>query len=577
MEDGASDDTSESGFDLFDRWLAHHDEKAAEGDRAVPAPPPVAAPATQPVDDPALEAEAESDPEPEADAAPASRQPEVDPLFDESFPTDDSEEEPEFALLIETETPAEISSQLRSNEVGRSILDALAAPSATRITSDPVTPDNFEPVIIPSARKRAETRRSRLTGRRKDVDPVPVDVPIATAPVPDLAAVQELVQAERAAREQADEDRVAQAQAAAQQQAEAEQAAAEQAERAAQQQAAAEQAAAEQAEAERAERAAQQQAEAERVAAQQQAEAEQAERAAQQQAEAEQAEAERAAAERAAAEQAEAEQAAAEQAEARATAEAQRDAPEEALSSAESAQETDPRVDHVDAGREVFAAFEAAKVAAPEPTKRRRPAARPKPEAPPAEKSPPAVPVEREKRPVSAAEPAETQAVAAPVSAAREPAPDPQPEAPMAVGRSTNVDFAPKTGTRRLVGILLLISVAATAVAGYVAYNDRTTFNQGVAGTLGLLTLVVWAVRAGSTVPRLSVRSGQLEIRAGDGRFVFDLASRYTPIEVVGRPGERGWKVLFLRRSMAPYVVDASMVDAEEFMRVLRQHRPEHD
>jgi hypothetical protein len=82
-------------------------------------------------------------------------------------------------------------------------------------------------------------------------------------------------------------------------------------------------------------------------------------------------------------------------------------------------------------------------------------------------------------------------------------------------------------------------------------------------------------VRAGAPTTRLSVKSGQLEILGGGGRYVFDLASHYTPIEVVGKPGARGWKVLFLRRSMTPYVVDASMVDPEHFMRVLREYRPE--
>ena len=44
--------------------------------------------------------------------------------------------------------------------------------------------------------------------------------------------------------------------------------------------------------------------------------------------------------------------------------------------------------------------------------------------------------------------------------------------------------------------------------------------------------------------------------------------------EVVGRPRDRDWKVLFLRRGMDPFVIDASMVDPEHFMKVLRQHRP---
>jgi hypothetical protein len=71
------------------------------------------------------------------------------------------------------------------------------------------------------------------------------------------------------------------------------------------------------------------------------------------------------------------------------------------------------------------------------------------------------------------------------------------------------------------------------------------------------------------------VHAGQLEVVQGGGRFVFELASGYTPIEVVGAPGDRNWKVLFVRRNMDPFVIDSSMVDPQEFMEVLRRYRPE--
>lgn len=138
-----------------------------------------------------------------------------------------------------------------------------------------------------------------------------------------------------------------------------------------------------------------------------------------------------------------------------------------------------------------------------------------------------------------------------------------------------HVVFKPRTGARRLVGLLLLASLAATAYAGYEAYDVRTTNTIAVAATLGALSLVLWALRAGSSAPRLSVTSGQLEVLGSAGRFVFDLDSPYTPIEVVGTAGKRGWRVLFLRRGMSPFVIDSSMVDPTEFMSVLRRHRPE--
>jgi hypothetical protein len=147
--------------------------------------------------------------------------------------------------------------------------------------------------------------------------------------------------------------------------------------------------------------------------------------------------------------------------------------------------------------------------------------------------------------------------------------------APPPPGPSTNVDFAPRTRASRVVGMLLLIALVGAAVAAYAVYRNRTTLTIGLAATLGLLVMIIWAVRAGSPPPRLSVHAGQLEVIQAGGRFVFDLSGTYTPIEVVGRPGDRGWKVLFLRRNMDPFVIDSSMVDPHEFMKVLRRFRPE--
>ena len=143
------------------------------------------------------------------------------------------------------------------------------------------------------------------------------------------------------------------------------------------------------------------------------------------------------------------------------------------------------------------------------------------------------------------------------------------------MGPSTDVAFAPRARAHAMLGWLLLLAVAVAAVAAYAAYRDPTTLTVGLAGTLGLLLLVLWAVRASSPVAHLSVHAGQLEVIQGGGRFVFELNGSFTPIEVVGTPGDRDWKVLFLRRNMDPFVVDSSMVDPQAFMDVLRRYRPE--
>jgi hypothetical protein len=117
--------------------------------------------------------------------------------------------------------------------------------------------------------------------------------------------------------------------------------------------------------------------------------------------------------------------------------------------------------------------------------------------------------------------------------------------------------------------------LAATVAAAAWAWQDRSYLSYGIAGTAAALTLIVWATRASASAARLTLHGSELEIMRGGSRSLFDLAQSYTPIEVQGRPGERRWRVLFLRRGMSAYVVDASMVDPHEFMKVLRYFRPE--
>ena len=64
------------------------------------------------------------------------------------------------------------------------------------------------------------------------------------------------------------------------------------------------------------------------------------------------------------------------------------------------------------------------------------------------------------------------------------------------------------------------------------------------------------------------------ELEAGK-HYTWDLRSPYLPIEVVGEPGRRSWEVRLGRPLGKPYVVDSSVVDPREFMRVLRHYRRE--
>ena len=135
--------------------------------------------------------------------------------------------------------------------------------------------------------------------------------------------------------------------------------------------------------------------------------------------------------------------------------------------------------------------------------------------------------------------------------------------------------FAAKRTSRRLLTIALLIGLVASAYFVRAAVEVKDTPSIGLAAIVVLATVMVWAIRGGASVTTLEVHQGQLQVIQQGGRFIFDLSSQYTRFEVHGEPGHRGWKVLFPRRGMAPFTVDASMVDPDDFMRVLRFFRPQ--
>ncbi|MBS45204.1 MAG: hypothetical protein CMH83_18945 [Nocardioides sp.] len=141
-------------------------------------------------------------------------------------------------------------------------------------------------------------------------------------------------------------------------------------------------------------------------------------------------------------------------------------------------------------------------------------------------------------------------------------------------GRTTDVEFAPKVLARRVVGLLLLVALVATAACGYLVSLESNVLSIGLLASSGVVVLVLYAARAGSTPMVLAIRSGQLEVRHGKDRDVFDLTSRYTRIEVVGRPGRPGWRVVLGRFGRAPLVIDRSVVDPKAFSDALRRYRP---
>lgn len=151
----------------------------------------------------------------------------------------------------------------------------------------------------------------------------------------------------------------------------------------------------------------------------------------------------------------------------------------------------------------------------------------------------------------------------------------PEHEEELIASRSTNAVFEPRKTGRRVVTAAFAVVAILLAAAAYAAYQERSPASYGLAALMGGLAIVVWGVRASTTLTELAVIRGQLEM-IRDGRFeVIDLASPYTPVYVEGTPGRRDWRVLIERHDEPLLVLDRSVVDPVLFTRVLERIRPD--
>ena len=88
--------------------------------------------------------------------------------------------------------------------------------------------------------------------------------------------------------------------------------------------------------------------------------------------------------------------------------------------------------------------------------------------------------------------------------------------------------------------------------------------------------LLLYALRVIGNTRKVDLDDhGVLKVVIGDFSSTFDLTSPSTQLEQVGTPGQRGWKVQILRRSMAPVEIDGKSVDPRTFVEALRQWRPD--
>lgn|GEM_PF-2215719 len=127
--------------------------------------------------------------------------------------------------------------------------------------------------------------------------------------------------------------------------------------------------------------------------------------------------------------------------------------------------------------------------------------------------------------------------------------------------------------------IVLPIALAGTAAAVFLvallslANNGfLNLFSLGALLASGLLGRAAWRTRV---VPvEVWVEEGVVQVRRGDQALSFDLTNAATRLEVSGDTDDTHWRVRFYRRALDPFDVDATMVDPEEFMALLRRYRP---
>lgn len=138
-----------------------------------------------------------------------------------------------------------------------------------------------------------------------------------------------------------------------------------------------------------------------------------------------------------------------------------------------------------------------------------------------------------------------------------------------------DVEFRRRGTARRVAGVALLACLCATGYAAFLAATDRDETSIALAVALGVVTLVVWAARTGMGTTQLAIHRGRLEVRRGGTVDVVDLGNPYTPVAVLGEPGDRGWCVLIERVDQPLLVVGPRMVEPDRFTEALCRLRPD--
>lgn len=151
-------------------------------------------------------------------------------------------------------------------------------------------------------------------------------------------------------------------------------------------------------------------------------------------------------------------------------------------------------------------------------------------------------------------------------------------EEPISLFEDDADDAAPARGDGadpRIVSLVLWATAIVSAMVTVLAFLNGNLFTWFGAG-MALLTfgLGYAAVRTRVEPVTVHVTRGVVFAERGGTTYRFDLRSDSTHVEQRGRVGDNDWQIRFLRRSMDPLVIDATMVDPAEFVERLREYRP---
>lgn len=161
---------------------------------------------------------------------------------------------------------------------------------------------------------------------------------------------------------------------------------------------------------------------------------------------------------------------------------------------------------------------------------------------------------------------AETEAGAAPLSLFEGDAP----------GERAPDGMAGDGSDPRILSLVLGATAVVAAMVTLLAFvNGNLSTPFGFAMVAITVGLAYAAARTRVQPVRVSVTRGVVYAEKGETTYRFDLRNERTLVEMTGNPGDAYWQVAFHRKGMDPFVVDTDMVDPHDFVRRLREYRPD--